>query len=155
MTFRIITKTPIMSTEKPKNALFLKIKEFWLKNEQKIVLLFSLILVAILAFEVGVMKGQNYSKSALVVEKTAQCPSILNTLEDSQKTQNLTSSEVSTKIGEEVPKNCQFVASKNSDKYHKSSCVIGKKIKPENQVCFSTEQEAQAKRYKQAGCCFK
>jgi len=144
-----------MSTEKPKNKLFLKNKEFWLKNEQKIVLIFGLILVAILAFEAGVMKGQNSSKSALIIEKPAQCSSISNTSQDSQKTQNLTSGEVSTKIGGETAKSCQFVASKNSDKYHKNTCAIGKKIKPENKVCFDTEQEAIDKGLKRAGCCFK
>ena len=145
-----------MSTEKPKNKLFLKIKEFWLGNEQKIVLLFGLVIVAVLAFEVGVLKGQNYSKSALIIEKPAQALSVPNAPQDSQKTQNLTSSEVSTKIGEgEVPNNCQFVASKNSDKYHKNTCATGKKIKPENKVCFSTEQEAIDKGLKKAGCCFK
>lgn len=144
-----------MSTEKPKNKLFLKIKEFWLKYEQKIVLLFGLILVAILAFEIGVLKGQNYSKSALIIEKPSQSSIMPDVPQDSQKTQNLTPGEVSTKIGEEVPKNCQFVASKNSDKYHKNTCAIGKKIKPENKICFGTEQEAIDKGLKQAGCCFK
>jgi hypothetical protein len=144
-----------MSTEKPKNTLFLKIKEFWLENEQKIILLFGLILVAVLAFEIGVMKGQNYSKSALIIEKTAQSSSVSDMPKDSQETQNLTSGEVSTKIGEDTAKNCQFVASKNSDKYHKNTCAIGKKIKPENKVCFGTEQEAIDKGLKKAGCCFK
>lgn len=144
-----------MSTEKPKNELFLKIKEFWLKNEQKIVLFFSLILVAFLAFEIGAMKEQNTQKSSLIVERPTQCSQIPNNPKDSQNTQNLTSGEVSTKIGEEVPKNCQFVASKNSDKYHKNTCAMGKKIKPENKLCFNTEQEAINKGLKRAGCCFK
>ncbi len=144
-----------MSTEKPKNKLFLKTKEFWLKNEQKIVLLFGLILVAILAFEMGDMKGQNSSKSALIIEKPSQCENIPNTPQDSQKTQNLTSEKPSTTIGEDTTENCQFVASKNSDKYHKNTCAIGKKIKPENKICFGTEQEAIDKGLKRAGCCFK
>lgn len=144
-----------MSTEKPKNELFLKIKGFWLENEQKIILLFGLILVAILAFEIGVMNGRNVQKSALVVEKPARCENIPENPQDSQKTQNLTSGELYTKIGEEVPKNCQFVASKNSDKYHKNTCAMVKKIKPENKVCFNTEQEAIDKGLRRAGCCFK
>lgn len=144
-----------MSTEKPKNGLFLKIKEFWLKYEPKIILIFALILVAFLAFEAGIIKGQKSSKSALIIEKTVGCTNTPNDPQEVQKTQNLTAGEVSTRIGEEAPQSCQFVASKNSDKYHKSTCAIGKKIKPENKVCFSTEQEAIDKGLKRAGCCFK
>jgi hypothetical protein len=155
MTFRIIAKTLIMSTEKPKNKHLIKIKQFWLKYEQKIVLLFGLILVAAISFQFGVLKGEKWQKSALIIEKPAQCENTPDSPQTSQKTQNLTSSEPGATIGQETPKNCSFVASKNSDKYHKPTCAIAKKIKPENQVCFSSEQEAQAKGYKQAGCCFK
>jgi len=144
-----------MSTGKPQNRLLLKIKDFWLKHEQKIVLLFGLTLVAILAFEMGFLKGQKNSKSALIIEKPTQCENTPNIPENSQKTQNLTSGEISTKIGEEIPKNCQFVASKNSDKYHKAECSNAKRIKPENKLCFSTEQEAVEKGLKRASCCFK
>jgi hypothetical protein len=144
-----------MSTEKPQNGLFLKIKGFWLKYEQKIVLLFGLILIAVLAFEIGVLKGQKTSKSALIIEKPAQCAGMPNSPENSQKTQNLTSGDVSTRIGEENPKNCQFVASKNSDKYHLATCSNAKRIKTENRLCFSTEQEAIDKGLKKASCCFK
>ena len=144
-----------MSTEKPKNKNFLKIKEFWLKYEQKIVLLFGLILVAIISFEMGVLKGENYQKSPMVIEKPAQCENTPDATQNSQKTQNLTSQGLSNTIGEEVPKNCSFIASKNSDKYHKNTCALAKKIKPENKVCFATEQEAIDKGLKRAGCCFK
>jgi len=144
-----------MSTKKPKNQSFLEIKEFWLKYEQKIILLFGLILVAAVSFEMGVLKGENYQKSPLIIEKPADCNNTPNATQDSQKTQNLTSEKPSTTIGEEVPKNCQFVASKTSDKYHKSTCGWAKRIKAENKVCFATEQEAIDKGLKRAGCCFK
>jgi hypothetical protein len=144
-----------MSTEKPKNQLFLKIKDFWLKYEQKIVLIFGLILVAVISFEMGVLKGENYQKSPLIIEKPAECNNTPDTTQSSQKTQNLTSEKASSTIGEEAPKNCQFVASKTSDKYHKSTCGWAGRIKPENKLCFSTEQEAIDKGLKKAGCCFK
>ena len=144
-----------MSTEKPKNKRFLKIKEFWLKYEQKIVLIFGLILVAAISFEIGVLKGENYQKSPLIIEKSTECNNTPDTVESGQKTQNLTSEKASATIGDEAPKNCQFVASKNSDKYHKNTCALAKKIKPENKVCFGSEQEAIDKGLKRAGCCFK
>lgn len=144
-----------MSTEKPKNGRFSKIREFWLKYESKIILIFAFILVAFLAFEAGILKGQSLQKSALIIEKPTECINTPDSSQEDQKTQNLTTKEVSTKIGEETPQTCQFVASKNSDKYHKADCSNAKRIKPENRVCFGTEEEAQSKGYKRAGCCFK
>jgi len=52
-------------------------------------------------------------------------------------------------------KECALVGSKNSNKYHHSDCTWAKKIKPENRVCFSSEDEAKSKGYQPAGCCFK
>lgn len=144
-----------MSTEKPKNKNFEKIKQFWLKYESKIILIIGFILVAFLAFEFGVLRGQNSQKSPLIIEKPAECVNMPDNPQNGQKTQNLTAQEVSNKIGEETPKNCSFVASKNSDKYHKSTCSWAKRIKPENMVCFESEQEAQNNGKIRASCCFK
>lgn len=144
-----------MSTEKHNNGPFLEIKKLWPKYETKIILIFAFVLVAILAFQAGVLKGQKTPKTPLIIEKTTQCDNIPNSSQDGQKTQNLTPWGISNTIGEETPKNCQFLASKNSDKYHKSSCALAKKIKPENKVCFFSEQEAMEKGFKKAGCCLK
>lgn len=144
-----------MSTENPKNNPIFKIKEFWLKYEPKIILIFAFILVTILAFEAGILNGQNSSKSAVIIEKPSDCTNTPDTSQNIQKSQNLTPQEPSATIGDENQKNCQFVASKNSDKYHKSTCGWAKRIKQENKVCFATEQEAINKGLKQAGCCFK
>ena len=48
---------------------------------------------------------------------------------------------------------CKYVGSKNSDKYHKPSCVWAKKIKLENLVCFSSKEEAEDKGYKPCSVC--
>ena len=144
-----------MSTENPKNSPISKIKEFWLKYEPKIILIFAFILMAILAFEAGILKGQNSPKSATIIEKPAECSNVPDASQGGQKSQNLTLGEPSATMGEETPKSCQFVASKASDKYHKSTCAWAKRIKPENKICFSAEQEAIGKGLKQAGCCFK
>ena len=47
----------------------------------------------------------------------------------------------------------RVVGSKNSDKYHYSWCSGGKRIKPENQIWFSSAQEAESKGYVLAGNC--
>lgn len=37
---------------------------------------------------------------------------------------------------------CNYVASKNSDVFHRISCSYVQTIKPENKICFSTREEA-------------
>ncbi|GEM_PF-1763082 len=46
-----------------------------------------------------------------------------------------------------------FVASKDSTKYHLADCGVAKNIKPENQVCFKTQEEAQKAGYSPCGIC--
>ena len=50
------------------------------------------------------------------------------------------------------PPETNYVGSKNSDKYHYCHCSWAKKIKQENLVCFSSEEEAQEKGYTQSSC---
>ena len=45
-----------------------------------------------------------------------------------------------------------YVGSINSDKYYECSCRWAKNIKPENIVCFSSEQEAEDKAYVKSEC---
>ncbi len=54
-----------------------------------------------------------------------------------------------------VPITGRFVGSKNSDKYHLPNCRSAKKIKPENQVWFSSQEEARSKDYQPCGICIK
>lgn len=154
----IIAKKGFMSTEKPKNKLFSKIKGFWLKYEQKIMLTLGLILVAVISFQFGALKGQKWQKAALIIEKPAQCENTPVVTQDTQKTQNLTPEAPSNTIKEDStknPKDCVFVGSKNSDKYYPPSCSFAKRLKPENVVCFKDEQEAESKGYKKSTACFK
>jgi len=44
------------------------------------------------------------------------------------------------------PPGTQYVASKNSDKYHACPCYNAKRIKPENLLCFSSKEEAEQSR---------
>ena len=40
-----------------------------------------------------------------------------------------------------IQEDCSYVASKNSDIYHKPECKWAKRIKPENLICFHSEEE--------------
>ena len=48
---------------------------------------------------------------------------------------------------------CLYVGSKNSDKYHKIDCTYAKKIKPENLVCYHSDEEV--KDLNKCKTCFK
>lgn len=50
-----------------------------------------------------------------------------------------------------LQENCLYVASKNSDIYHASGCKWAKRIKPENLICFHSEEELAG--YKPAQSC--
>ena len=48
---------------------------------------------------------------------------------------------------------CNYVASKGSNKYHLTDCGIAKNIKAENKVCFATQDEAVKAGYSPCGVC--
>ena len=50
-------------------------------------------------------------------------------------------------------KECVFVASRKSRKFHLADCKYGKKIKLENKVCFSSQEEAKKAGYQPAKGC--
>lgn len=55
--------------------------------------------------------------------------------------------------GAALAADCNFVASKGSNKYHLPDCGIAKNIKPENRVCFVTQEEAAKAGYGPCGVC--
>ncbi len=127
-----------------------KFKEFWINYETKIILVLGFILVAIISFEVGALKGINLSQKPLVIEKASLVKS--GSPEPSSgmpsQAQNLTSEPKKDPTSSVVlPQNCMFVGSKNSNKYHLPTCRYAKSINPENRVCFSSLEEAQSKGY--------
>ncbi len=56
-------------------------------------------------------------------------------------------------VSEEVKQNtmCPLVGSRNSNKYHLTTCAVVKRIKAENRVCFSSKEDAEKRGYV-AGC---
>lgn len=126
-----------------------KIKEFFVKYESKIILILGFILVAGLSFEAGIMKGRDFQEKPLVIEKTAAVhPDGVKKSSDTPKAPDLTpDSSASLETGNTTPQNCAYVGSKNSNKYHLPTCRWAKQIKPENRVCFSSEDEAKSRGY--------
>lgn len=47
----------------------------------------------------------------------------------------------------DMTSDCLYIGSKNSDQYHSPESGPAKRIKPENQVCFGSEEEAIAAGY--------
>ena len=121
-----------------------KIKDFFLKNEQKMVLIVAFCLISAISFGFGVLQGQKWRQEPLIIEKPANIPLEAKTAEiEAQETlqtqkQVLGSNiSVSTNIA-----SCAFVGSKNSNKFYPPTCSYAKRIKPENVVCFKTAEEA-------------
>lgn len=138
-----------------------KLIEFWQNYETKIIVLVGLILVALIAFQGGYLKGKAAPESPLIVEKNTVCPETQN------NGNNLTSGNSQTGITEKKEadssqnqgtgenKNCAYVGSKNSNKYHLPACRYAKNIKPENLVCFASKEDAGKRGYQPDTNCLK
>lgn len=127
---------------------FSAIKNFWKKNEEKIVLILGFILVCAISFEAGILKGKEIKENPLVIEKTIEKNANNENVEEKSENQN---SSIESKKNENnsviQSQECVFVGSKNSNKYHLPTCRWAKSIKPENLVCFSSVDDAKSKGY--------
>ena len=136
----------------------LKIKKLWARYEIKTVTALGLVLISVISFEAGALKGQNWQQESLIIEKVAE-NSVLksadlqnNVVESSNSfSENLNANVAG--VSDVAKKECAFVGSKNSNKYHFPDCSYAKRIKSENIVCFSDEKDAKNKGYIPAGCC--
>ena len=147
------------------NKLFTKTKEFFIKNEQKIVLIVAFCLIAAISFEFGVLQGKKWQQKPLIIEKPINMPegqensnqadsnasgsvlrgngSVLGVNKTSSPTtQNLTPQTSS----------CAYVGSKNSNKFYVPTCSYAKRVKPENLVCYTSEEEALKKGKVKSDC---
>ena len=110
-------------------------------------MLFGMLLVGALCFEAGFIQGRVQQGTLLVI-------SLPSVPEEGEKEKPLIQGDSLQKndqielIGSRTSaKNCLFVGSKNSNKYHLATCAVAKRIKLENRICFSTKEEAQARGY--------
>lgn len=140
-----------------------KICDFWKAHDTKILTALAIILVAVVAFRAGqtqerenVAANINVSINSLTAANPAGQK--VKTLGETLQRKGISVNEIngeSQKQGSADTQNkeCTFVGSKNSNKYHFPTCSYAKRIKPENIVCFSGEEDAKNKGYIPAGCC--
>lgn len=140
--------------DRVKEALY-KLKKAWKSNEQEIILFIGVLLVGAIGFEIGFVQGQSIQSKPLIIEVPAkpEIPRISDEKSVQSNNEKTIGSGVSVKNQDAsvVDQKCAFVGSKNSDKYHLLTCAVVKRIKPENKVCFSSEEDAKSKGYT-AGC---
>ncbi len=134
-------------------------KKFLKEREQTIITIFGFILIAIISFEAGYLRGQRFKESPLVIEKPAieakETPAEVVPAESNTETLPKNPPAESPASSSLSMKNCPFVGSKNSDKYYPPDCQWAKRIKSENLVCFSSAEDARQKGYQPAKGCAK
>ena len=129
-----------------KNDLKTTTRDFWQKYEYKIILIVGFILVTVISFEGGVLKGQKMAQNPLIIEKPADNNN--QAVCGVSQSQNLPSEAKNDETGAlDQSQKCAFVGSKNSNKYHLPTCRYAKNINPENRVCFSSKIEAESRGY--------
>ncbi len=134
--------------------LFKKIAKWCRKNENKIVLAIGMFLLVAISFEFGVLQGQKWQQSPLIIKTSGSFNKQISTdkiKSESDFKKSVAGNEtVASLIGNN--EKCVFVASKKSKKYHKADCRFAKRIKLDNKVCFKSEAEAKKKGYIPAHC---
>lgn len=116
-----------------------KIIEFIKTKQSEIVLAIAMVLIAIIAFESGKITALRNLSEPLEIK--------------SSSTQS--ASQVIHTPGSTLRNEQQVIASKNSTIYHFFWCSGAKRIKKENKITFSSEQEAQKRGYVLASNCIK
>jgi len=132
------------------------VKEKLRANAREIALVLGMIGVGVCGFEFGFVQGIRHTSPPIVIEKPIVAESVVaagvsaaaSSLPSPSSDAKTSTTAVSTIS---LPANCPFVGSRNSDKYHAAGCAVVKRIKPENRVCFTSEDDARAKKY-QPGC---
>lgn len=139
-----------------------KVNIFREKYESKLVLILGIILVAIVSFEVGILKGGKIESKTLVIEKASELnspefnkESVLGAQVEKDTSNENANSGDKNNIPEVNNKECLFVGSKNSTKYHKPDCRWAKNIKPANLVCFKNAEDAKNRGYLPDSNCIK
>lgn len=121
-----------------------KLKDFWRKYELRISILTAFLLSGGTCFALGLLEGRKTPPEPLIIE-TRECtaPSDQNASKATQE--SLGANQAKSAPTPVAATGCAFVGSKNSDKFYTPSCSWAKRIKPENMVCYQSEQEALAK----------
>jgi uncharacterized membrane protein YhiD involved in acid resistance len=133
------------------------LENWWKRHGQTILMIIIVLLASIVSFKFGQIDAHNNTKIDVSINDTHNinpAQEEANMAIEALKRQGIDiRKEVTQRKNKE--KDCLFVASRNSKKYHTKDCKYGKKIKAANLVCFKSIEEAKDKGYEPAGGCFK
>jgi len=140
------------------NRFLLILKAFWEKNGQIALFVLAGLLLCTVAYRAGQTAERNRQSSEIKISLTR--PESSNPQKDKvqliEKIAGESLSGTTAEAGSAVnagEENCQFVGSKNSNKYHLPSCRYAANIKPENKRCFVSGEEAEKSGYVGGSCC--
>lgn len=119
------------------------------QNQYHIFLAICIVLISFISFNMG--KIASNEKGSIKITEGANIYKAATTEHGKNET------STATPKATPKPLDLRVVVSKASDskKYHYSFCNTWKKIKPENQVWFNSDKEAEAAGYTLAGNCSK
>lgn len=100
-----------------------------------------------LAFLMGFLTGKQQSAASVVLSCS---PEVLQKLEIPLA--SLSQNAITGERSEPIVTTGAFVGSKNGTKYYKPNCGTVGRIKPENYIWFTNEQEAQLQGYTKGSC---
>ena len=131
--------TPLDQVNWPK-GIGERLGDFVKLNQREIVVILGVIFVGLTCFALGRISAWPEKENVVFQpatigggEKTPRAESGTPTISTEETTSN--------------PEEIKLIGSKTGKKYHWPWCSSAKKIKPENQVWFSSEKEAQAAGY--------
>lgn len=117
----------------------------WVKdNQADIILVIGIILIALISFGLGRLTAPKIVKEPVVIEEPVsnQSAAISSQLTATSSEEEINITSQATSSEKDI-----IVASKYGKKYHWPWCTWAKKIKPENQVWFKSEEEAKKAGY--------
>lgn len=144
------------------NSMPMKIDEYLENNRDNFFLLSGFILVLIAGFFSGYFYSEEYraNRELIVENQDKNCESLFN-MHSTDSNGDLSSKDTEIFSNESVPqiadlnKKGLFVASKNSNIYHRPDCASARNIKEENKIWFSSEAEAQKRGFRPSKSCFR
>ncbi len=138
------------------NSWWKQIRE---KYGQAVLVVAIVVLSGWLGFRMGEIKAENNIPMQMSINNLQNANPVQEKVNIA--TEALKRQGVDLKLDEAVAKtieqkkDCLFVASRKSHKYHTADCRYGKNIKLSNRVCFKTQDEAKTKGFVPAKGCIK
>lgn len=123
-----------------------EVQQFWKTHGERVFLSLSFLLVGVFAFEAGLLQKSLGESQPVIIRVADSTSSSQNALHGEK---NALPKETSGATKETVvsSSDCQFVGSRNSNKYHNPASRCAKQIKPENKRCFASVEAAQKAGY--------